>query len=173
MNRKGFPESYDTRRLLAFLREVKSGKTEVRGAVYSHVVYDIVPGEELVVRQPGHPDPRGPQRPADHHGVPRVRRVDYFDFSIYIDATESDIERWYTERFLTLRKTVFVDPRSYFRHFADLSEDEAVEHRAHDLAGDQRQEPGREHRADAGPSLAHHAQGGKDHTITEVQLRKI
>ena len=52
MNRKGFPESYDTRRLLTFLRELKSGNSEVRAPVYSHVVYDIVPDQELVVRQP-------------------------------------------------------------------------------------------------------------------------
>ena len=45
MNRKGFPESYDTRRLLRFLRELKSGVAEVDAPVYSHVVYDIVDGE--------------------------------------------------------------------------------------------------------------------------------
>jgi type I pantothenate kinase len=129
MQRKGFPESYDTRTLLVFLREVKSGNAVVRAPVYSHVVYDIVPGEEIVVRRPdivileglnvlqvGHPA-----------GATASEFVsDYFDFSIYLDADEADIRSWYVERFLTLRKTVFQDPRSYFRHFADLSEDEAV-----------------------------------------------
>jgi type I pantothenate kinase len=130
MQRKGFPESYDTRTLLVFLREVKSGNAVVRAPVYSHVVYDIVPGEEIVVRRPdivileglnvlqvGHPA-----------GATASEFVsDYFDFSIYLDADEADIRSWYVERFLTLRKTVFQDPQSYFRHFADLSEDEAVD----------------------------------------------
>ncbi len=88
---------------------------------------------------------------------------DYFDYSIYIDALESDIERWYIERFLKLRETVFMDPRSYFRHYADAHRGRGDRDRPHDLAGDQRQEPGREHRADAGSGVAHHAQGGRPH----------
>jgi type I pantothenate kinase len=52
MERKGFPESYDRRRLLRFLAEIKSGQTDVRAPVYSHLVYDVVDGEEVVVTQP-------------------------------------------------------------------------------------------------------------------------
>jgi type I pantothenate kinase len=130
MQRKGFPESYDTRTLLAFLREVKSGNAIVRAPVYSHVVYDIVPGEEIVVRRPDIVILEGLNvlqvgNPAGGSGSEFVS--DYFDFSIYLDAEEADIKSWYVERFLTLRKTVFQDPQSYFRHFADLSEDEAVD----------------------------------------------
>ncbi|MGB7877179.1 MAG: type I pantothenate kinase, partial [Ilumatobacteraceae bacterium] len=51
---------------------------------------------------------------------------DYFDFSIYIDADEPDIEQWYVERFLALRASVFQDPNSFFRFYAELSDDEAV-----------------------------------------------
>ncbi len=129
MQRKGFPESYDTRRLLSFLRDLKSGSPAVRAPVYSHVVYDIVPGEEIVVRRPDIVILEGLNvlqigSPSGGAGTEFVS--DYFDFSIYLDADEADIRAWYVERFLTLRKTVFQDPRSYFRHFADLSEDEAV-----------------------------------------------
>jgi type I pantothenate kinase len=129
MQRKGFPESYDTRTLLAFLREVKSGNAAVSAPVYSHVVYDIVPGEEIVVRRPDIVILEGLNvlqvgNPAG--GAANEFVSDYFDFSIYLDAEEADIKSWYVARFLTLRKTVFQDPQSYFRHFADLSEDEAI-----------------------------------------------
>jgi type I pantothenate kinase len=129
MQRKGFPESYDTRRLLAFLRDVKSGSADVRAPVYSHVVYDIVADEEIVVRRPDIVILEGLnvlQVGSTAGGAASEFVSDYFDFSIYLDADEADIRSWYVERFLTLRKTVFQDPRSYFRHFADLSEDEAV-----------------------------------------------
>jgi type I pantothenate kinase len=171
MNRKGFPESYDTRRLLTFLREVKSGESEVRAPIYSHVVYDIVPGEELVTRQPDILILEGLNV---LQITPESREFvsDYFDFSIYIDAEEADIEHWYIERFLSLRQTVFVDPRSYFRHFADLGETAAVE-TAHsiwrEINGKNLAEnivPTRER-----ASFIMHKAG--DHSVTEVQLRKI
>ncbi len=126
MNRKGFPESYDTRRLLSFLRELKSGVAAVHAPVYSHVVYDIVGDQELVVRQPDILILEGLNvlqvNPEHTEYV-----SDYFDFSIYIDAEEADIQQWYVERFLTLRETVFRDPQSFFRHYAHLSEQEAVD----------------------------------------------
>ena len=97
----------------------------MRAPVYSHVVYDIVDGEENVVRQPDILILEGLN--VLQVGDQASEFVsDYFDFSIYIDAEESHIEEWYVERFLTLRETVFQDPRSYFRHFAHLSHDEAV-----------------------------------------------
>ena len=126
MNRKGFPESYDTRRLLQFLRELKSGQSEVSAPVYSHVVYDIVPGDAVAVHQPDILILEG-------LNVLQVGNTtadfvsDYFDFSIYIDADEDDIEEWYVQRFLTLRETVFQNPDSFFRHYAHLTYDEAVE----------------------------------------------
>jgi type I pantothenate kinase len=125
MERKGFPESYDTRRLLKFLRDLKSGAEEVRAPVYSHVVYDIVPGEEAIVRRPDILILEG----LNVLQVSMDKRAefvsDYFDFSIYIDADESDIREWYVQRFFALRETVFKDPNSFFRHFADLSPEEA------------------------------------------------
>ncbi len=125
MNRKGFPESYDTRRLLAFLREVKSGVDEAAAPVYSHVLYDIVDGERVTVCQPDILILEGLN--VLQVGVGASEFVsDYFDFSIYIDADERNIEEWYVQRFLTLRASVFQDPASFFRNFGALSDDEAT-----------------------------------------------
>ncbi len=125
MNRKGFPESYNTRRLLSFLSAVKSGEERVRAPVYSHVVYDIVPGEEIVVRQPDIMILEGLN--VLQVGDQASEFVsDYFDFSIYIDAEETHVECWYVERFLTLCDTVFQDERSYFHRFSQLARDEAI-----------------------------------------------
>jgi type I pantothenate kinase len=126
LNRKGFPESYDLRRLLSFLAAVKSGETNVRAPVYSHVVYDVVPGEEVIIRQPDIVILEGLNVLQVGDGAADEFVSDYFDFSIYVDAREEHIEEWYVRRFLTLCETVFVDERSYFHRFAELSHDEAV-----------------------------------------------
>ena len=129
MNRKGFPESYDVAALVRFLSEVKSGQGQVRAPVYSHLVYDIVPEEWAVVEQPDILILEGlnvlQTPPADGH-LPPVFVSDFFDFSIYVDAAEDDITRWYVDRFLALRETAFQDPSSFFHRFARLSDDEAV-----------------------------------------------
>ena len=126
MDRKGFPESYDVRRLVQFLEAVKRGEREVRAPVYSHVVYDIVDGEEQVLNDPDivileglNVLQTGVSAEADARFV-----SDWFDFSIYVDADEADIEQWYVERFFALRETAFSDDTSFFRHFAALSDDE-------------------------------------------------
>jgi len=131
MDRKGFPESYDLRRLVQFLSEVKAGEPEARAPVYSHLTYDIVPDEEQIVGTPDIVIVEGLtvlQSGDGHPGrTPTLFVSDFFDFSIYVDAAEADVEQWYIERFLTLRETAFQDERSFFRHFAALSEDESVE----------------------------------------------
>jgi type I pantothenate kinase len=126
MDRKGFPESYDVRRLIRFLEEVKRGEVEVRAPVYSHVVYDIVDGEEQVLASPDiviveglNVLQTGVAAGADARFV-----SDWFDFSIYVDACEADIEAWYVDRFFALRETAFNDETSFFRHFAALDDDE-------------------------------------------------
>jgi type I pantothenate kinase len=126
MDRKGFPESYDVRRLMRFLDEVKRGEPDVRAPVYSHVVYDIVEGEEQVLRAPDivileglNVLQTGASAGADARFV-----SDWFDFSIYVDADEDHIEQWYVERFFALRETAFSDDTSFFRHFATLSDAE-------------------------------------------------
>jgi type I pantothenate kinase len=129
MHRKGFPESYDVRRLLEFLIDVKSGKAHVTAPVYSHLTYDIVSGRVQEVNRPDIMIVEGLnvlQTGPGQQG--RALFVsDFFDFSIYIDASESDIESWYVDRFMTLRETVFTDTKSYFHRYATLSDAEARE----------------------------------------------
>ena len=133
MRRKGFPESYDTKRMVQFLADIKAGLPEVTAPVYSHLAYDIVPQqrqsvyrpdvlifEGLNVLQPGLSGGAG-GRPAS------VILSDFFDFSIYLDAETVDIEAWYLDRFLLLQRTAFQNPASYFHHYKDLPVDEARE----------------------------------------------
>ena len=130
MERKGFPESYDTGKLLHFLADIKAGKRNVKAPLYSHLVYDVVPGEETVIDRPDILIVEGlnvlqPARmPKDGEAIPFVS--DFFDFSVYIDAEEEDLHRWYVNRFLRLRHTAFRDPLSYFRRYAELAEAEAI-----------------------------------------------
>ncbi|AWN36725.1 type I pantothenate kinase [Methylobacterium radiodurans] len=130
MERKGFPESYDTAALLRFLHDVKSGHGRVTAPLYSHLVYDRVPGEERVVESPDILIVEGlnvlqPARlPRDGTAIPFVS--DFFDFSIYLDGHEDDLHRWYVTRFMKLRQTAFRDPRSYFRKYAEVPEAEAL-----------------------------------------------
>ncbi|HEV8563173.1 MAG TPA: type I pantothenate kinase [Actinophytocola sp.] len=123
MSRKGFPESYDRRALLRFVSEIKSGADEVHAPVYSHLAYDIVPGETITVRRPDILIVEGLNvlQPG-----PRLAVADLFDFSIYVDAHTEDIARWYVERFLALRGTAFADPASHFHHYAGLSDPDAA-----------------------------------------------
>jgi type I pantothenate kinase len=130
MERKGFPESYDRRALLRFVIDIKSGRDEVDAPVYSHLTYDVVPGERIVVSRPDIVvieglnvlQPAG----ADGSGRQGLAVSDFFDFSVYVDAATADVRRWYTERFMRLRETAFRDPASYFARYAGLSDDAAV-----------------------------------------------
>ena len=129
MERKGFPESYDVGALLAFLSDIKAGRPRVTAPVYSHLSYDIVPGETIVVDRPdilileGLNVLQPSDLPKDGKAIPFVS--DFFDFSIYLDADEAALKRWYVERFMHLKDTRFRDPRSYFRKYAELSDAEA------------------------------------------------
>ncbi len=129
MARKGFPESYDQRRLLQFLADVKSGEPLVTAPVYSHLVYDIVPGSRQEVSRPDILIIEGLnvlQSPESRDGS-RMFVSDFFDFSIYLDADEEVIAHWYVKRFLRLRETVFRNPDSYFHRYSELTESEAIE----------------------------------------------
>jgi type I pantothenate kinase len=131
MNRKGFPESYDRRALLNFVAQVKSGAAEVRAPKYDHLSYDIVPDEQVVVRHPDVLIVEGlnvlqPARASEDATGAQVVS-DYFDFSIYVDADSADVERWYVERFLKLRRTAFADPDSFFHRFSTLTDAQAVD----------------------------------------------
>jgi len=130
MGRKGFPESFDIKRLLQFLSDVKAGSRNVSAPVYSHFAYDIMDGEQIMVDQPDILIVEGlnvlqPGRPVDSE-EPHPFVSDFFDFSIFLDAEEAALRRWYIERFLSLRRTSFQDPKAYFHRYAGLSDDEAT-----------------------------------------------
>ena len=130
MERKGFPESYNLTLLLDFLNSVKSGKSNVKAPVYSHLLYDNVPGEFINVNKPDiliieglnvlQPAPL----PRDGNAIPYVS--DFFDFSIFVDADEKNIKNWYIQRFLKLKSTAFREEKSYFNKYSYLSEEDAV-----------------------------------------------
>lgn len=136
--RKGFPESYDQKALLEFVTAVKSGASRVEAPVYSHTVYDIVPGKRLVIEQPDvvvleglnvlQPAPRVRRSlgDADRPAASALAVSDFIDFSIYVDADPEDIRRWYLDRFLTLKHTAFKDPNSYFRRYQAIPDDIAL-----------------------------------------------
>lgn len=130
MNRKGFPESFDSAALLNFLADVKSGKERVEAPVYSHFHYDILPGQKTVIERPDILIVEGlnvlqPARlPKDGEAIPFVS--DFFDFSIYIDAEPDVIQDWYVARFMRLRSTAFRDPGAYFHRYTTLSHDNAI-----------------------------------------------
>jgi type I pantothenate kinase len=119
MRRKGFPESYDLESMLAFLANLKAGKPVLQVPVYSHELYDIVPEQFQTIILPqvlifeGLNVLQGSRDNA-------VVAADYFDFSIYLDADQNDIEQWYVDRFSVLQKTVFQRPTSYFHHYKAL-----------------------------------------------------
>lgn len=175
MQRKGFPESYDRARLVRFLADVKSGIPEVEAPVYSHQSYDIVPGASQLVRKPDIVIVEGLnvlQAPPSVMTEGQLFASDFFDFSIYVDADEEDIEKWYVARFFKLRETVFKDPESYFHRYASLTEEEA------------RQTAARIWREINGLNLSQNIaptrarahlilEKGPDHAVRQVRLRRI
>ncbi len=176
MDRKGFPESFDRRAILKFLSRIKAGHRHVKAPVYSHLIYDVIPDEFVTIDQPdilifeGINVLQVSELPDDGNSVPFVS--DYFDFSIYIDADENVIERWYVDRFMQLRDTAFRDPQSFFHKYSEISKTEA-----RDIAVDlwtrinlanlhQNILPTRK-RAD----LVLHK--GEDHSVDKVSLRRL
>ncbi len=176
LGRKGFPETYDRKALLRFVMDIKSGKDEVEAPTYSHLVYDVVPEEKVVVRHPDIVIIEGlnvlqPARARDD-GRTGLAISDFFDFSVYVDAATADIRRWYVDRFLRLRETAFRNPASYFARYGSLTEEEAVAeaHRIWDAVN--------------GPNLKENVQPTRgratlvlrksaDHSVRWVRLRKL
>ena len=131
LKRKGFPESYDIHRLIEFVSDLKSGKTEVKAPIYSHLTYDIVPNQFNVVEQPDivileglNVLQSGMNYPSSPHNV---FVSDFVDFSVYVDADEDLLKQWYIDRFLKFRRSAFSDPNAYFHHYSKLSETEAIQ----------------------------------------------
>ncbi len=172
MHRKGFPESYDRRALVQFLVDVKSGAPEVRAPYYSHMRYDIIPDAHVTVRRPDVIIVEGLNVLASAPNPHDIAVSELFDFSIYVDADVEHIAQWYVNRFLALRAAAFSNPNSFFKVFADISDEEAVE-RALGYWNDinlpnlrENVEPTR-HRAKLVLRKA------ADHTVDTVLLRKL
>jgi type I pantothenate kinase len=176
LDRKGFPESYDRRALVRFLAAVKSGRAQVDAPVYSHLSYDIVPGARQVVDRPDILVLEGLNvlqagRRSDN-SAPQVFLSDFFDFSVYVDAAESDIQQWYVDRFLALRRTAFQDTGTYFHRFAGLSDGAARE----TALGIWAEVNGPNLRDNIAPTRSRARlvlQKAADHTVRRVLLRKL
>jgi type I pantothenate kinase len=131
MEKKGFPESYDLSSLLRFLTDVKAGRRPARAPIYSHLIYDVIPNQWAEVDRPDILIVEGlnvlqtGRLPKDGKAIPFVS--DFFDFSVYLDATDEILRAWYIDRFLTLRGTAFRDPKSYFHRYSNLSDEEATD----------------------------------------------
>ena len=176
MSRKGFPESYDQKALLRFVIDLKSGEDEVEAPTYSHLVYDVLPDEKVVVKSPDIVIIEGlnvlqPAR-VRPDGRTGLAISDFFDFSVYVDAATGDIRRWYTDRFLRLRETAFQNPASYFARYGRLTEQDAVQ-QAHEIWD-----------SINGPNLRQNIQPTRsratlvlrkdaDHSVRWVRLRKL
>ncbi len=176
MERKGFPESYDGTAIIRFLADVKAGKHNVQAPIYSHLVYDVMPGEAVTVDRPDILIFEGLNVLQPNRGGKELREIpfvsDFFDFSIYLDATEEQLESWYVARFMRLRETAFRDPTSFFRKFADLSDTEAVE--TAKSVWTQINLPNlRENILPTRPRASLVLKKGANHQIEQVSLRKL
>jgi type I pantothenate kinase len=176
MERKGFPESYDLRRMLDFMIKLRQGAPLLKVPVYSHDSYNIVPNEFLEIRRPEILILEGlnllqVQLPAGQR-APHIFASDLIDFSIFVDADERDIRQWYVERFLLLKGTAFQNPRSYFHRCATMTDEEAaafaidIWERVNLVNLVRNVAPTRE-RAQVV------MQKGQDHTVREVWLRRV
>jgi type I pantothenate kinase len=176
MSRKGFPESYDVRRLLQFLAELKAGEPVVKAPVYSHLTYDNVPDDEIVLRSPDIVIVEGLnvlQAPARRGRTePTVVVSDFFDFTIYVDAEIEDIENWYLDRLVLLRETALRDPQSFFHFLTQYTEDDTRgfgdtiwrEVNAVNLHENIEPTKGRAHLV---------LEKGPDHRVRRIRLRKL
>ncbi len=176
MERKGFPESYDGTAIINFLAAVKAGERNVQAPIYSHLVYDVVPGETVVVDRPDILIVEGlnvllPNRlKREGNEAPFVS--DFFDFSVFLDASEELLEKWYVERFMRLRDTAFRDPLSFFKKFSEL-DDATAEATARDIWRRINLVNLRENILPTRPRASLRLIKGASHRIEQVALRKL
>ncbi len=177
MERKGFPESYDLRRMIKFLYDLKSGLRNLKAPIYSHLVYDIVPDQFLEIDEPDIIIFEGLNVLQTGTRSIRAREPelivsDFFDFSIYVDAEEADIKNWFLERFKILRETRFKNPESYFRGYYNIPEDEALR-----IASDIWDRINGKNLRENIENTKYHAhlilKKEKDHSVNKVLIRKI
>lgn len=176
MDRKGFPDSYDTGKLLHFLSQIKAGLSKVKAPLYSHMTYDVLSDEYLVIDQPDILIVEGinvlqvRDLPIGGEAIPFVS--DFFDFSIYIDADTAMIRKWYINRFMRLRKTAFQNPQSYFHRYAHLSDDGALA-LAEGLWSNINQKNLEENILPTRPRANLILRKGDSHMVEQVALRKL
>ena len=172
LNKKGFPVSYDTQKLIRFLADVKSGKPNVAAPIYSHLTYDILPDQFNYIDQPDILILEGLNvLQSNDNRSNQVFVSDFVDFSIYVDADESLLKQWYIHRFLKFRQSAFSDPNSYFKHYANLSEPQAIETASRiwdDINGLNLRQNILPTRERANLILTK----GQDHAVEQVKLRK-
>ena len=175
MERKGFPESYDVRRMVQFLADVRStGQAEA--PTYSHHVYDVIPDQVQRIDAPDILIFEGLNVLQLGVGPDAARAPftasDFFDLSIYIDAEPDDIARWFEERFMLLRATAFTDPEAFFHRLAVLPEDEA-QGIARRIWRDVNQRNLIENILPSRPRADVIVRKGADHTVESLWLRKL
>ncbi len=130
LNKKGFPVSYDLRNLISFLANLRAGKRNLKVPIYSHVVYDIIPDEYIIIDKPdiiileGLNILQGENIKSQTHHTHYV--YDYLDLTIYLDANESDLQKWYLDRFNKLRKEGMNNPSSFYYKYKDVPDDKAI-----------------------------------------------
>ena len=176
LEKKGFPESYDGTKLLSFVSDVKAGERNVQAPVYSHVTYDIIPGAGTTIDRPDILILEGLNVLSANRGVKDGRAIpfvsDFFDFSVYLHATEDDLEKWFAARFMRLRDTAFRDPMSYFKKYAGL-DDAQAEATARDIWTRINLANLRENILPTMPRASLVLTKGPSHIIEEVELRKL
>lgn len=172
LERKGFPESYDRRALLRFVSRIKSGISPVEAPVYSHLLYDRVPGETVSISNPDIVIIEGLNVLAPPGTASALAVSDLFDFSIYVDARTSDIATWYEERFMQLQQGAFSDPRSYFHRYASLDEP-AARAEAKRLWATINEPNLRDNILPTRPRASLVLQKEADHRVNKISLRKI
>ena len=176
MDRKGFPESYDVGAILRFLSGIKSGLRNVHAPLYSHLTYDVLPGEFVTIDRPdilifeGINVLQTRELPKDGKAVPFVS--DFYDISIYIHAEEQLIHKWYIDRFMRLRETAFRNPESFFHRYASLSTDAALSI-AESLWANINLKNLHENILPTRPRADLILRKGADHLIEEVALRRL
>ena len=176
MEKKGFPESYNVSEVLNFLSRIKAGEASVEAPLYSHFNYDVMPGQFQIVDRPdilifeGINVLQSRDLPEEGDAVPFVS--DFFDFSIYIDAEEDIIEKWYVDRFMRLRETAFLDPGSFFHRYSQIDEEDALEI-AQGLWNRTNLANLRENILPTRPRADLILKKGIDHSVEQVALRKL
>ena len=125
-DRKGFPESYNMNLLSDFLKDVLSGKENIAYPLYSQELSDIVPGKYGHVKQPDILIIEGIntlQLPTNG----QIVTSDFFDFSIYIDADEELIEKWFMQRFESVLEMNKNDPTNFYYEMANGPRADAIQ----------------------------------------------